>query len=96
MVNHHLVTFGSHRYCGSRDITFLLAEEEHSGCSHFNPPLLFISKEHDLKAQQQLDKSLKITFASSSKNALGKKKENDASWKSFYVTLKRNNKSMTI
>ena len=49
-----------------------------------------------VRLKQQLDKSLKITFASSSKNALGKKKENDASWKSFYVTLKRNNKSMTI
>ena len=69
---------------------FLVAEEENSGCSHFNPlllfnpPLLFIFKGHGLKAhgisyyysdpghtrsKQQLDKTLKITFASLSRKS---------------------------
>ena len=30
---------------------FLIAEEEDSRCSRFNPTLLFISKEYGLKAQ---------------------------------------------
>ena len=56
MVSHHPAKFGDHRHCGSGDITFLLAEEESSRCSRynlpllFNPPLLFISKGHGLKA----------------------------------------------
>ena len=45
MVSKHSAKFGDHRHC-SRDIKFLVAEEENSRCSHFNPPLLFISK-HD-------------------------------------------------
>ena len=56
MVSHHPAKFGDHRHCGSGDIMFLVAEEENSRCSHFNPPLLFnplllfISKGHGLKA----------------------------------------------
>ena len=50
MVSHHPVKFGDHRHCGSGDIMFLVAEEENSRCSRFNPPLLFISKGHGLKA----------------------------------------------
>ena len=50
MVNHHPATFGGHRHCGSGDIMLLVAEEENSRCSCFNPPLLFISKGHGLKA----------------------------------------------
>ena len=56
MVSHHSAKFGDHRHCGSEDIMFLVAEEENSRCSRFNPPLLFnapllfISKEHGLKA----------------------------------------------
>ena len=56
MVSHHPAKFGDHRHCGSGDIIFLVAEEENSRCSLFNPPLLFnprllcISKGHGLKA----------------------------------------------
>ena len=50
MVSHHPAKFGDHRHCGSGDIMFLVAEEENSRCSRFNPPLLFISKGHGLKA----------------------------------------------
>ena len=41
MVSHHPAKFGSHRYCGSGDIMFLVAKEKNSRCSRFNPPLLF-------------------------------------------------------
>ena len=49
MISHHLAKFGDHRHCGSGNIMFLLDEEENSRCSHFNPPLLFISIGHGLK-----------------------------------------------
>ena len=42
--------FGSHEHCGSRDIMLLVAKEGDSRCSHFNLPVLFISKGHGLKA----------------------------------------------
>ena len=43
------------------------------------------------RLKQQLDKNLKITFASPSKNAVEKiKKENNGHCKAFYVTRKRN------
>ena len=48
MVNHHPAKFGGHRHCTSRDM-FLVAEEENSRCSCFNPPLLLISKKNGLK-----------------------------------------------
>ena len=56
MVSHHPEKFGNHSHCGSGDIMFLVAEEEESRCSRFNlpllfnPPLLFISEGHGLKA----------------------------------------------
>ena len=96
MVSHDSAKFGDHRYCGSGDITFLVAEEENSKCSRFNPlllfnpPLLFISKGHDWKhtayhiinsdpghtrPMQQLDKTLKITFASLSRKSDEKEKK---------------------
>ena len=50
MVSIHPAKFGGHRHCGSGDIIFLIAEEEDSRCSRFNPPLLFISKGNGLKA----------------------------------------------
>ena len=40
MVSHHPSKFGDHRHCGSGDM-FLVAEEENSRYSCFNPPLLF-------------------------------------------------------
>ena len=56
MVSHKPAKFGDHRHCGRGDIIFLVAEEENSRCSRFNPPLLYkapllrISKGHGLKA----------------------------------------------
>ena len=50
MVSHHPAKFGDHRHCGSRNIMFLVAEEENPRRSRFNPPLLFVSKEHGLKS----------------------------------------------
>ena len=87
MVSHHPAKFGDHGHCGSEDM-FLVAEKEDYRCSRFNLPLLFISKGHGLKAhaiscnshtghtllKQQLEKILKITFASPSKNAVEKNK----------------------
>ena len=54
MVSHHHVKFGVHRHCGSRDIMFLVIEDEDSRCSCFNLPLLFISKGHGLKVRVKL------------------------------------------
>ena len=53
MVSHHSAKFGGHRHCGSGDIMFLVAKEENYRWSHFNPPLLFISKGHGLKAHSK-------------------------------------------
>ena len=53
MVSNHPTKFGGHRHWGSEDIMFLVVEEEDSRCSRFNPPLLFISKVHDLKAHSK-------------------------------------------
>ena len=51
MISHHPAKFVEHRYCGSGDIMFLVTEKENSrSLSGFNPPLLFISKGHGLKA----------------------------------------------
>ena len=50
MVSHHPAKVGDHRYYGSGDIMFLVAEGENSRCSCFNPPLLFVFKRHGLKA----------------------------------------------
>ena len=47
MVSHHPAKFGGHRHCGSEDI-FLVIEGQDSRRSCLNPPLLFISKRHDL------------------------------------------------
>ena len=40
-LSHDPAKFGGHRHCGSGDIMFLVAKEENSRCSRFNPPLLF-------------------------------------------------------
>ena len=50
MVSHHPAKFDGHRHCGSGDLMFLVVEEQDSTCLRFNPPLLFISKGHGLKA----------------------------------------------
>ena len=81
MVNHHPANFGGHRHCGNGDILFLVAKEENSRCSRFNPPLLFISKGHGLKStrhinsdpghtrsKQQLEKYLLLSFDRPSKS----------------------------
>ena len=48
MVNEHPVKFGEHRHCGSGDIVFLMAEEQHSTFSTLNPPLVFICEAHNM------------------------------------------------
>ena len=48
MVSHHPAKFGGHRDCSS-GYMILTAKEENSRCSRFNPPLLFVSKGHELK-----------------------------------------------
>ena len=50
MVSYQSAKFCGHKHCGSRDIMLLAVEEEDPRSSHFNPPLLFISKGHGLKA----------------------------------------------
>ena len=50
MLSHHSATFCGHRHFISRDIMFLVAEEEDSRRSPFNQPLLLISKGRGLKA----------------------------------------------
>ena len=51
MVSYYPVKFGGHVHGGSRDMTFLVAEEKNSRCSRFNLPSLFNSKGYGLKAQ---------------------------------------------
>ena len=48
MVSHYPAKFGDHSHCGSRDMMFLEVEGKDSTCPRFNPPLLFISKAHDM------------------------------------------------
>ena len=48
MVNQQPAKFGGHRYCGSGDIIYLVAEEEDSTCSLLNPRFMFISKVHGM------------------------------------------------
>ena len=50
MVSQNPANFGGHAHYGNGDIMFLVVEEEDSRCSRFNPPLLFISEGHGLKA----------------------------------------------
>ena len=54
MISHQPAKFGGHSRCDSGDIEFSVAEEEDSRCCRFNPPLLFISKGHDLNADSLL------------------------------------------
>ena len=49
MVSHHPIKFSGHRHWGSEDM-FLVAEEEDSTCSRFNPASQFISKGHGWEA----------------------------------------------
>ena len=50
MVSHHPKKFGSHRQCGSGETTLLVVKGQDSTYPRFNPPRLFISKGHGLKA----------------------------------------------
>ena len=47
MVSHHTATFGDHRHCSSGDM-FLVVEGQDSTYPPLIPPLLFISKAHDM------------------------------------------------
>ena len=51
MVSHHPVRLGGHRHCGSRDIMFLVVEEQDSAYSYLNPYLLLVLKTHHLKTR---------------------------------------------
>ena len=83
MVCHHPVKIGGHRHCCSGDIMFLVAEEEDSRCSRFNPSLKGTGRNHTAyhidssdpghtRLEQQLHKNFKITFASPSRNTVEK------------------------
>ena len=49
MLSPYPATFGDHRDCSGGDI-FLLVEGQDSTCFRLNPPLLFISEAHGMKA----------------------------------------------
>ena len=53
MVSHRPIEFGLHRHCGSGYILFLVMEGQDSTCPLLDPPLLFISKTHDIHAHTQ-------------------------------------------
>ena len=63
MVSYNPAKFGGHGHCGSGYIMFLVAEKEDSRCSCCNPPFLFISKEHGLKAHDLLITPILVTRA---------------------------------
>ena len=50
MVSYHPTKFRGHMHCGIEDTMFLVHEEEDLRCSCFNLPLVFIPKDHGLKA----------------------------------------------
>ena len=50
MVSNNPAKFCGHKHCAIGNIIFLAVEKEDFRCYHLNPPLLIISKEHDLKA----------------------------------------------
>ena len=106
MVSNHPTKFGGHRHCRSRDIMFLDSKGENSICTHFNPPLLFISKRCGLKShgyhvinsdhghtrsKQQLDKNLKLVRP---KAQMTKEKKKKSNCKAFCFTHKYNKQQM--
>ena len=50
MVSHYPAKFGDHKHCDSGDIMILVVKEQDSKCSGLNPPSIFISNAHDMKA----------------------------------------------
>ena len=56
MINDHSVKLGGRRYYGRGVIMLLAVKAEDSICSHFNPPLLFISKVYGLKSLKSVEK----------------------------------------
>ena len=48
MVSNHPVKFGGNRHGDSRDMMFLVPEEQDSTFPRINPPLLFISKSYSM------------------------------------------------
>ena len=54
MVSHHPAKFCGRNHCGTRDIILLVIKEQDSIRFHLIPPLLFISRTHDLKVHDIL------------------------------------------
>ena len=89
MVSHHPGKFRDHRHYGSGDI---VAEEENSRRSRFNPPLLFISKEHIILLTSILVKRAQSSSLSRSTDEKEKeRKKEKGNCKALCVTRKRKN-----
>ena len=81
--------YGAHRHCGSGDIMVLVAEDKDSRCSCFNSHYCLSVKDMAwsntayinnsdpglTRIKQQVEKNLKITFASPSRKSEEKEKE---------------------
>ena len=50
MLVHHPAKFGGHRHFFCGNMMFLVVEGKDYICPRFDPPLLFMSKEHGSKA----------------------------------------------
>ena len=48
MINYDPANFSGHKHCGNGYMMFLEVEGQDSTCPRLDPPLLFISKEHDM------------------------------------------------
>ena len=109
MVSHHSEKFDGHRHCGSVYMIILVVEEEHSRWSCFNHNYCLSLKDMTWKhtayyinssnldhtcLKQQLERSLKMTFASPSRKGDEKKKKRRKTWMTIAklkVTHKRSN-----
>ena len=106
MVSHHPEKFDGHRHCGSVYMIILVVEEEHSGWSCFNHNYCLSLKDMTWKhtayyinssnldhtcLKQQLERSLKMTFASPSRKGDEKKKrEEKLEWRLQSLKLHTN------
>ena len=106
MVSHHPEKSDGHRHCGSVYMIILVVEEEHSRWSCFNHNYCLSLKDMTWKhtayyinssnldhtcLKQQLERSLKITFASPSRKGDEKKKrEEKLEWRLQSLKLHTN------
>ena len=86
MVSHHPAKFGDNRHCGSGDIILVAKEENSSSIRHYRSFLKDMGWKHTVyhiinsdpghtRSKQQLDKTLKITFATLSRKSDEKEKK---------------------